>query len=80
MGYFQFRYDSIVVIYYCRGFIRLATDGKNISPPPFLSIQNNKKILNSTTKLAKLGSQISPILNKPALGKLPKTAKLSPKW
>ena len=29
MGYFQVRYDSRVVNYDCRGFIRLATDLSN---------------------------------------------------
>ena len=27
MGYFQVRYDSRVIIYYCRAVIRLATGG-----------------------------------------------------
>ena len=47
MGYFQFRYDSIVVIYYCRGFIRLATDGKNIFPPPHFCSRGGGSCKNS---------------------------------
>ena len=33
MGYFQVRYNSRVVIYHCRGFIRLATDGGSREGP-----------------------------------------------
>ena len=39
MGYFQVRYDSRVVIYDRRGFIRLATD-------PHLETLNEKNVLN----------------------------------
>ena len=44
MGYFQVRYDSRVVIYYCRGFIRLAT-GANISWSVASPLVTAKKVL-----------------------------------
>ena len=44
MGYFQVRYDSKVVIYDRRGFIRLATDDSNRAQPlPILKDRNNVK-------------------------------------
>ena len=63
MGYFQVRYDSRVVIYDRRGFIRLATDALNICSK-FGHLQG--KLAQKHKEISKVGSNFSQILNKPS--------------
>ena len=55
MGYFQVRYNSSVVIYDRRAFIRLATDLKDCS----LTIETNEYLLRIKLMLTKTKSMQS---------------------
>ena len=62
MGYFPVRYDSRVVNYDCRGFIRLATDGK-IKVFNFDHLQQSS--FADQSFLANVGSKFCQTLNQP---------------
>ena len=70
MGYFQVRYDSRVVIYYCRGFIRLAT-GLAVSPgeprPLTYNVSDDLKLFSRRVRGLVSASQIrrQPRLGRP---------------
>ena len=54
MGYFQVRYNSRVIIYDCRGFIRLATDYNGI----FFVVSAKEEIKNIIYHCGELGAMI----------------------